>query len=322
MPTRAGRSRTRRKARCSVVGRRRGKKGSGGRPSGSPSDRRGGQGRSASRRREGRPPAGGKGGRPAERRTGRIARGDGPALSAENDAGGLVYGVRPVVEALRSRRREVFEVLDASGGEEIGRLARERGVRVTQVGRDGLDSLAGGGVHQGVAARVGGYPYVSFQEVVSGGTLPVVVLDGVTDPHNLGAILRVADGAGVSGVVIPKDRSAEVNATVAKASAGASEHVRVTRVTNLRRALDEIKERGYWVFAAEDGEGSTPYTELDLGGPVALVLGSEGRGIRRLVREGCDGAVSVPMGGEVASLNVSVAAAVLLFEARRQREGR
>jgi 23S rRNA (guanosine2251-2'-O)-methyltransferase len=145
----------------------------------------------------------------------------------------------------------------------------------------------------------------------------VVVLDGVTDPHNLGAVLRVAEGAGASGVVIPKDRAAGVTAAAVKASAGASEHVPIARVTNLRRAIDRMKEAGLWVYAAE--VGGTPYTELDLTGPVGLVLGSEGRGMRRLVREGCDGAVSIPMLGAVGSLNVSVAAAVLLYEARRQR---
>ncbi len=145
----------------------------------------------------------------------------------------------------------------------------------------------------------------------------VLVLDGVTDPRNLGAVLRAADGAGASGVVIPKDRSVGVTAAAVKASAGASEHVRVARETNLRRAVDDMKGAGLWVYAAETG--GTPYTELDLAGALALVLGSEGRGVRRLVREGCDGTVSIPMLGAVESLNVSVASAVLLYEARRRR---
>jgi 23S rRNA (guanosine2251-2'-O)-methyltransferase len=143
------------------------------------------------------------------------------------------------------------------------------------------------------------------------------VLDGVTDPRNLGAVLRTADAAGAGGVVIPKDRAVGVTAAAVKASAGASEHVRVARVTNLRRAVDTMKGAGLWVYAAEVGR--TPYTELDLAGAVALVLGSEGRGVRRLVREGCDGTVSIPMLGAVESLNVSVASAVLLYEARRRR---
>ena len=133
--------------------------------------------------------------------------------------------------------------------------------------------------------------------------------------------MRVADGAGASGVVVPKDRAVGVTPAAVKASAGASEHVRVARETNLRRALERMKEAGVWAYAAEDRTSvrAMSYTDLDLSGPVALVFGSEGRGVRRLVREGCDGAVSIPMRGAVSSLNVSVAAAVLLFEARRQR---
>jgi 23S rRNA (guanosine2251-2'-O)-methyltransferase len=142
-------------------------------------------------------------------------------------------------------------------------------------------------------------------------------LDGVTDPRNLGAVLRAADGAGTSGVLIPKDRAVGVTPAAVKASAGASEHACVARVTNLRRAIDRMKEAGLWVYAAE--AGGTPHTEIGLAGPVALVLGSEGRGVRRLIREGCDGTISIPMLGAVGSLNVSVAAAVLRYEARRQR---
>ena len=229
----------------------------------------------------------------------------------------LIYGVRPVVEALNSRRREVFEVLDASGNGEVSSLARERKTPVKAVARREIEELANGSVHQGVAARVGPYPYSGLEEILSSPEPLVLVLDRVTDPHNLGAVLRVADGAGASGVVIPKDRAAGVTAAVVKASAGASEHVRVARETNLRRAIDRMKEAGLWVYAAE--VGGTRYTDLDLSGPVALVLGSEGRGVRRLVRAGCDGAVSIPMLGSVSSLNVSVAAAVVLYEAARQR---
>ena len=233
----------------------------------------------------------------------------------------VVYGVRPVVEVLRSGRREVFEVLDATGNKEIRRLAaayRRSGVPVRKVPRSEIDRLARGGAHQGVAALCGPYPYADLDEVLSVPDPLVVVLDGVTDPHNLGAVLRVADGVGASGVVIPKDRAVGVTAVAVKASAGASEHVRVAKATNLRRAIDRMKESGVWVYAAAD-EGGEAYTGLDLTGPVALVLGSEGRGVRRLVREGCDGVVSIPMLGAVGSLNVSVAAAVLLYEARRQR---
>jgi 23S rRNA (guanosine2251-2'-O)-methyltransferase len=229
----------------------------------------------------------------------------------------LIYGVRPVIEALRSERREVFEVLDAAGNGEVAEVAAASGVSVRRVPHARIEDLTRGGAHQGVVARVGPYPYSDLDEILAAPDPLVAVLDGVTDPRNLGAVLRAADGAGASGVVIPKDRAAGVTAAAVKASAGASEHVPVARETNLRRAIDRMKEAGVWVYAAE--VGGTVYTELDLAGPVALVLGSEGRGVRRLVREGCDGALSIPMLGTVGSLNVSVAAALLLYEARRQR---
>ena len=227
----------------------------------------------------------------------------------------IIYGVRPVVEALKGRRRRVIEVLDASNNAEV-RAVVDR-VRVKNVSRDRVDELARGGVHQGVVARVESYPYSSLDEILAVSRPLVLVLDGVTDPRNLGAVLRAADGAGASGVVIPKDKAVGVTAAAVKASAGASEHVRVARVTNLRRAVDAMKRANVWVYAAE--AGGTDYSKLDLAGPTAFVLGSEGRGVRRLVREACDGTVSVPMLGAVSSLNVSVAAAVLAYEARRQR---
>ena len=230
----------------------------------------------------------------------------------------VIYGVRPVIEALRSPRREVFEVLEAAGNAEVAQAAGASGVPVKRVDRARIEELARGGVHQGVVARVGPYPYSGLDEILAAPDPLVLVLDGVTDPRNLGAILRVADGAGASGVVVLKDRSVGVTAAAVKASAGASEHVRVARETNLRRAIDKMKKSGLWVYAAE-GEAGPPHYEFDVTGPIALVLGSEGRGVRRLVREGCDGAVSIPMLGAVESLNVSVAAAVLLYEARRQR---
>ena len=229
----------------------------------------------------------------------------------------IVYGIRPVVEALESGRRKVFEVIDVVGSEEVARAAGARGVEVKRTSRRRIEELARDGAHQGVAARVEPYPYSGLEEILSTPEPLVIVLDGVTDPRNLGAVLRAADGAGAGGIVIPKDRAVGVTAAAVKASAGASEHVRVARVPNLRRALDTMKRTGLWVYAAE--AGGTPYTELDLAGAVALVLGSEGRGVRRLVREGCDGTVSIPMLGAVESLNVSVASAVLLYEARRRR---
>ena len=235
--------------------------------------------------------------------------------------GDLIYGLRPVVEALRSKRREVYEVLDWVGDEEISSEAYSCNARLRRVRRERIEELVPGAVHQGVVARVGPYPYSGLEDLLATPDTLAVVLDGVTDPRNLGAVLRAADGAGASGVVVPKDRAAGVTPAAVKASAGASEHVRVARETNLRRALERMKEAGVWVYAAEDAARvrATAYTDLDLSGPVALVLGSEWRGIRRLVREGCDGTVSIPMRGAVSSLNISVAAAILLFEARRQR---
>ncbi|WP_273842290.1 23S rRNA (guanosine(2251)-2'-O)-methyltransferase RlmB [Rubrobacter calidifluminis] len=230
----------------------------------------------------------------------------------------LIYGVRPVLEALRSGRREVLEVLMAIRNPEISSLAASRKVPVSEVPRREIERLASGVVHQGVIARTGDYPYSDLDEILDTPSPLVVVLDGVTDPRNLGAVLRAADGTGSSGVVIPKDRAAPVTPAAVKASAGASEHVRVARETNLRRAIERMKRAGIWVYAAESGE-HTLYTDIDLSDPVAIVFGGEESGIRRLVREGCDGVFSIPMLGAVDSLNVSAAAAVVLYEAIRQR---
>ena len=199
----------------------------------------------------------------------------------------------------------------------VAKAAATRGVEVKRASRQRVEDLARGALHQGVVARVEPYPYSGLQEILSISEPLILVLDGVTDPRNLGAILRAADGAGASGVVVPRDRAVGVTAAAVKASAGASEHVRVARVTNLGRAVDAMKRVGLWVYAAE--AGGTPYTEVDLAGAVALVLGSEGRGVRHLVREECDGTVSIPMLGAVEFLNVSVASAVLLYEVQRRR---
>ena len=229
----------------------------------------------------------------------------------------IIYGSRPVLEALESGRRKVFEIFDAVGDREVSEAAGSRGIKPKRVSRQRVDELSRGGVNQGVVARVEPYPYSGLGEILAQTESLVLVLDGVTDPRNLGAVLRAAEGAGASGVVVPRDRAAGVTAAAVKASAGASEHVRVARETNLRRAIEEMKEAGLWVYAAE-GNG-TPYPQLDVTGPVGLVFGSEGKGVRRLVREACDGTVAIPMLGNVGSLNVSVAAAVLLYEVRRQR---
>lgn len=221
------------------------------------------------------------------------------------------------MEALRGGRRRVREVLASVESGEVESAADAAGIKLVSVPRKRIEEIAGEGAHQGVVARAEPYPYSGLDELLAAPEPLILVLDGVEDPRNLGAILRAADGAGATGVVVPKDRAAGVTPAAVKASAGASEHVRVARETNLRRALDRMKKAGVWAYAAEPG-GSEP-KDVDLAGPAALVLGSEGGGIRRLVREGCDGAVSIPMRGRVSSLNVSVASAVLMYEALRQR---
>lgn len=199
--------------------------------------------------------------------------------------------------------------------------AQAAGVRLLDVDRQRLDGLAGGGHHQGVVARVRPLPQQQpLPELLQGLTGPalLLVLDGVTDPHNLGACLRVADGAGAHAVIAPKDRAVGLNATVAKVSSGASESVPYYMVTNLARTLEQLKQAGVWVVGAADEAEQSLY-EVDLRVPTALVLGAEGSGLRRLTRERCDLLVRIPMAGAVDSLNVSVASGVCLYEACRQR---
>jgi 23S rRNA (guanosine2251-2'-O)-methyltransferase len=235
----------------------------------------------------------------------------------------IVYGINPVSEVLRTGRVTRLRVGVRGDGRfrELLEAARRRGVHVEQVERDVLDRLAAGGVHQGVVADVeeAAHEYgVNDLVRTSSGTPLIVVLDGIEDPHNLGAILRTADAAGVDGVVMQTRRSAALGGTAAKASAGASAHVRVARVVNIARALEDLKEAGVWTIGLA-GDAPTPYDAIDLTLPSALVLGAEGSGLRRLVRERCDRLAAIPMRGHVGSLNVSVAAGVVLFEAVRQR---
>jgi 23S rRNA (guanosine2251-2'-O)-methyltransferase len=234
----------------------------------------------------------------------------------------IIYGINPVLEALRAGRVTELRVGERKGGrmQELLALASERGVRVRHVPPDALDRDARRGVHQGVVAVVEETGDYSIDELVQAASGPplVVVLDGIEDPHNLGAILRTADAAGVDGVVIQSRRSAELGGAVAKASAGAVAHVRIAKVVNIARALDELKQAGVWTVGLS-GDAPTPYDEIDFTTPTAIVLGKEGTGLRRLVRERCDYLAAIPMGGHVDSLNVSVAAGVTLFEAVRQR---
>ena len=236
----------------------------------------------------------------------------------------IVYGINPVLEALRAGRVTAVRVGQRSGGriQELLSLAAERGVNVQRVDGQLLDRLARGGVHQGVVADVDDSSSdYSVEELVRGAAGPplVVVLDGVEDPHNVGAILRTADAAGAHGVVMQNRRSAALGGAAAKASAGAVAHVRIAQVVNIARALDELKENGVWTVALAD-DATTNYDEIDFLMPSAIVVGAEGSGLRRLVREKCDFTARIPMRGHVSSLNVSVAAGIVLFEARRQRE--
>lgn len=238
----------------------------------------------------------------------------------------IIYGINPVLEALRAGR--VTEVRVASGFsrkkndrlEDVVALARERGVAVRQVPADALDRDSRRGVHQGVVANVEELQDYSVEELVRGasGTPLIVVLDGIEDPHNLGAILRTADAAGVDGVVIQSRRSAALGGATAKASSGAVAHIRIAEVVNIARALDELKAAGVWTVGLAS-EAPAAYDAIDFTGPSAIVLGAEGSGLRRLVRERCDFLAAIPMGGHVGSLNVSVAAGITLFEAVRQR---
>jgi 23S rRNA (guanosine2251-2'-O)-methyltransferase len=222
----------------------------------------------------------------------------------------LVYGRRAVREALRGRR----DVLELLATERAAREDWERKPKI--VAEKVLTELAGTRDHQGVVARVEPFRYADAWELAAGEPL-LVALDQVTDPRNLGAVIRSADGAGATGVVLPAHNSARVTPAVARSSAGAVEHLPVAVVPNLARYLKEIKRPRLWVWAAD--AAGTPMGEADLSGGLTLVFGAEGKGIRPLVRKMCDGAVSIPLAGQVESLNVSVAAAVLLYEARRQR---
>jgi 23S rRNA (guanosine2251-2'-O)-methyltransferase len=231
----------------------------------------------------------------------------------------LVYGRRAVREAIRGRR-EVFEVWATERVLKAEPWLSEAGVREHVKPERELTALAGTADHQGVVARVEPYRYADAHELATGPSPLIAVLDSVTDPRNLGAVVRSAEGAGASGVVLPAHNSARVTPAVCRASAGAVEHLPVAVVKNLARYLGEIKGPRLWVWAA-DGQAGTRMWDADLSGGVAFVLGAEGRGLRPLVRRTCDDAVAIPLAGRVESLNVSVAAALLLYEARRQRGG-
>ena len=240
----------------------------------------------------------------------------------------VIFGFHAVIARLRADPASVTEIyLDETRGDarakDLVALADARGVKLMRVPGKRLDGFYGGGRHQGVVARVEEKrPREGLEELLDSLTAPplLLVLDGVTDPHNLGACLRVADAAGADAVIAPKDRAAGVGATVSKVASGAAESVPYYMVTNLARTLDELKERNIWIVGADERAPATLY-EARLPESIAWVIGAEGEGMRRLTRERCDTLVRIPMLGSVASLNVSVASGICLFESRRRRFG-
>ena len=241
----------------------------------------------------------------------------------------LIYGINAVTEALKARGR-AFEWVGVAKERHDLRLqrvideCRRQAVAVRFLPRAELDRMAGHNGHQGVVAVTSAKQYSDVDDVLAakrGTHSLVVVLDGVEDPHNLGAILRTADAAGADGVVIPERRAAGVTAAVAKVSAGASEHLPIAKVTNIARTLEELKSNNLWIVGLDE-RGSQSYESLDYKMDCALVMGAEGKGLHDLVRKRCDFLVSIPMLGKVASLNVSVAAGVVLYEILRQRKNK
>ena len=255
-------------------------------------------------------------------------RADRFAQQEENEeVEGQLEGRNAISEALKSGRTidKVF-VADGDTDKGLQRLAaqaKEAGAVVVPVDRRKLDAMSFTRAHQGIIALAATHEYVTIddilEEAAARGQAPLIVIcDELSDPHNLGAILRSAECAGAHGVIIPKRRSVGLTATVAKASAGAVEYMKVARVTNINSAIAELKDRGVWVFGTA-AEGSIPMYQADLTGPAAIVIGNEGAGLSPLVRKNCDVMVNIPMAGRISSLNASAAASILLYEAVRQR---
>jgi len=242
-----------------------------------------------------------------------------------------IVGRNPVIEALKSER-EVEKILVAKGElkgsiNKILGIAKDKSIPVQYVDKNRLDTISEGGLpHQGVAALVTSFKYSTIEDILDVAKKIdedpfIVVLDEIEDPHNLGSIIRTAECAGVHGIIIPKRRSASVTMTVVKASAGAVEHIHIAKVNNITNAILELKDNGLWVYGA-DMDGEEYYFERDFSGPKALVIGSEGKGISRLVKENCDFLVKIPMLGNISSLNASNAASILIYEAVRESYGK
>lgn len=239
----------------------------------------------------------------------------------------LVEGRNPVIEVLKSKR--TVDKLYIAKGELEGSIkkligiAKDKGIVITEVDRKKLDEMSQTGVHQGVIAIVSPYEYYNVEDILNYAKEKnedpfIVILDEIEDPHNLGSIARTVNACGAHGIIIPKRRSALVTSTVLKASAGAIEHTKIAKVTNINQTIRELKEKGVWIIGTDmDGEA---YYRSNLTGPVALVIGSEGNGISRLVKENCDIIISIPMNGEINSLNASVAAGIVMYDVVRQRK--
>ena len=244
----------------------------------------------------------------------------------EEIVGEMIAGKNPVLEALRSGREInklfIAEGVKKTGVQELMDLAKERGVLVQFVPKQKIDKLAEN--HQGIVAAVAAYDYAEIDDLFEAAKAKnedpfFLILDELEDPHNLGSIMRTADAIGVHGIIIPKRRAVGLTAVVAKASTGAIEHVPVVRVTNLAQTVDELKERGVWI-AGTDAKGSVDYRKMDATLPLAVIIGSEGKGMARLLRDKCDFLYHLPMIGHVTSLNASVAAALLMYEVYRKRQ--
>jgi 23S rRNA (guanosine2251-2'-O)-methyltransferase len=241
----------------------------------------------------------------------------------------VLYGRNAVREALRAGRRKVYKLILAQGTKETGivadiaMLASKSGVPIQRVERQQLDKL-GNVNHQGVAIEASQYPYVELDEILAEADrrqeMPLLlILDCLQDPQNFGSLLRTAESVGVHGVVIPRRRAVGITPAVVNSSAGATEHLLIAQVTNLVQTMEELKAKGLWIVGLEDVPQAQPYDQSDLTMPLALVVGSEGRGMGRLVRETCDILIRLPMRGKVSSLNASVAGSIALYEVWRQR---
>ncbi|WZL72652.1 23S rRNA (guanosine(2251)-2'-O)-methyltransferase RlmB [Clostridiaceae bacterium 35-E11] len=241
-----------------------------------------------------------------------------------------IEGRNPVLEALRADR-EIDKILVAKGAaqgsiQKIIAMAKDKKIPVQYVEKQKIDQLSTSHAHQGIIAFVAAYRYVEVEDILQYAINKeedpfILILDEITDPHNLGSMIRTADAAGVHGVIIPKRRAVGLTSVVAKTSAGALEYVPVAKVSNIAQTIEYLKEKGVWIIGA-DMTGETSYYNRDLTGKIALIIGSEGKGIGRLIKEKCDFLVNIPMRGEVSSLNASVAASILMYEVVKQRESR